>query len=136
VSTAGGRPLQPPSKFTKQFWDAAARGEFLLQLCGRCGSHIFYPRQNCPTCGSDQLSWKPSCGRGTVYTFTVARRATHPMLADRVPYVIAMVELIEGPRVTTNIVGCDPDSVKIGMPVEVTFEQVDGTAVPVFQPCA
>jgi uncharacterized OB-fold protein len=73
-------------------------------------------------------------GRGTVFTFTVARRATHPGLADRVPYVIAVVELEEGPKLTTNIVGVDPDAVTIGLCVEVVFEDLEGVTLVNFRP--
>jgi uncharacterized OB-fold protein len=90
---------------------------------------------NCTECGSQALEWVVACGRGTVYSYTVARRPTHPAFAERVPYVIAIVELDEGPRVTTNVVDCDPDAVRIGLPVELTFEApVDGIALPLFRP--
>ncbi len=119
------RPLPQPSPFSLPFWEAARRHELVIQRCTRCRSHIFYPRYNCPHCGSRELEWVKASGRGKVYTYTVARRPTHPAFADRVPYVIAVVELEEGPRLTTNIVDCDPHSVRIDMPVEVTFEDVN-----------
>ena len=98
---------------------------------------IFYPRYNCPDCGSVNLDWEDSSGRGTVYTYTIARRPTQRAFAEAGPYVIAVVELDEGPHVTTNIVGCDPEEVTIGMPVEVTFEpERDGVAIPLFQPAS
>jgi uncharacterized OB-fold protein len=131
------RPLPTPSPLTRPFWEGTALGEFRIQTCGRCGAAIFYPRPSCTACGSPELSWRAASGRGTVYTYTVARRPTHPAFADRVPYVIAIVELEEGPRVTTEIVGCDPDAVRIGLPVRVDFEPpVDGIALPVFRPAA
>ena len=130
--------LRPkPTPQSQPFWDGTAKGEYRVQECARCGAHVFYPRYNCTECGATELRWKPASGRGTVYTFTVARRPTHPAFADRVPYVIAVVELDEGPHVTTNIVDCDPEQVAIGMPVEVRFEEpVDGVALPVFAPVA
>jgi uncharacterized OB-fold protein len=107
----------------------------MIQRCSNCRSHIFYPRYNCPQCGSRGLEWVQASGRGKVYTYTVARRPTHPAFADRVPYVIAIVELEEGPRLTTNIVDCDPNAVRIDMPVEVTFEDVnEEISLPVFRP--
>ncbi|MDR7551332.1 MAG: Zn-ribbon domain-containing OB-fold protein [Armatimonadota bacterium] len=122
---AGPRRLLPqPSPLTAPFWQAARRRELLVQRCCACAGFVFYPRWNCPHCGARDLEWVRVSGRGTVYTYTVARRPTHPAFADRVPYVIAIVELEEGPRMTTNIVGCDPDTVRIGMPVEAVFEDM------------
>jgi uncharacterized OB-fold protein len=133
--SAPARPRPQPSPFSQPFWEASARGEFRIQVCARCDARIFYARYACTQCGARELRWEPSSGRGTVYSYTVARRPTHPAFAARVPYVIAIVELEEGPRVTTNITGCDPAAVAIGMPVEVVFEEaVDGIAIPVFRP--
>jgi uncharacterized protein len=131
------RPLPRPTPVSAPYWEAARRHELAIQRCASCQRHVFYPRLNCPACGSQQLDWVTASGRGTVYTYTIARRPTHPAFAGRTPYVIAIVELEEGPRMTTNIVGCDPDSVQIGMPVEAAFEDVnpDSTLV-VFRPAA
>jgi len=129
------RPLPRPSPFSRPFWEAARRHELLIQRCRACSAYIFYPRLNCPECGSRDLEWMGVSGKGKVYSYTVARRATHPAFAGRVPYVIAIVELEEGPRLTTNIVDCDPDSVRIDMPVEVAFEDVDATtSLVMFRP--
>lgn len=129
------RPQPRPSEHSAEFWAATAGGRFVIQRCRRCDEAIFYPRVNCPACGSTDLASEDSSGRGTVYTFTIARRPTHRAFAEAGPYVIAIVELDEGPHVTTNIVGCDPDEVRIGMAVEVTFaDEVDGVALPLFRP--
>lgn len=129
------RFLPQPTDLSRPFWEAARRHELLIQRCYACEHYIFYPRYNCPHCGSRELHWAKASGRGRVYTYTVARRPTHPAFADRVPYVIAIVELEEGPRMTTNIVGCDPDSVRIDMPVEVRFWDVsDEMSLVMFRP--
>ena len=129
------RPLPRPSPFSRPFWEAARRHELMIQRCLSCRNHIFYPRYNCPWCGSRDLEWVKASGRGKVYTYTVARRPTHPAFADRVPYVIAIVELEEGPHLTTNIVDCDPNSVRIDMTVQVSFEDVDEeTTLVTFRP--
>lgn len=129
------RPLPRPTPLSAPFWDAARRHELHVQRCMRCGVHVFYPRYNCPSCGSRELDWVTASGRGTVYTYTIARRPTHRAFADRVPYVIAIVELDEGPRMTTNIVGCGPEDVRIGMRVVATFEDVsDEVSLVMFGP--
>jgi len=129
------RPLPRPTDQSASFWAATADRRFQLQRCGSCAEAIFYPRVNCPACGATDLGQEDASGRGTVYTFTVARRPTHRAFAESGPYVIAIVELAEGPHVTTNIVDCSPDDVAIGMPVEVVFaDEVDGIALPLFRP--
>lgn len=129
------RPLPRPTDHSADFWAATAEGRFLIQRCAACDRAIFYPRVNCPDCGSTDLTNVDAAGTGTVFTYTVARRPTHRAFADAGDYVIAVVELDEGPHVTTNIVDCDPDQVTIGMAVEVVFaEATDGLAIPLFRP--
>lgn len=129
------KPLPVPSPVTEKFWRAARRHELVLQRCGACERYICYPRALCPHCLSDDLQWTAVSGRGSVYSFTVARRPTASVFADSVPYVIAVVELEEGPRMTTNIVGCAPEDVRIGMAVEAAFEDVtDEVTLVKFRP--
>ena len=130
------RLIPPSSELTQPYWDAARRGELLVQQCGECDQRPFPPRAHCPDCGSVDLQWRPVSGRGTVYTFTIARRPPHPVFADHCPMAIAVVELEEGPRMISNILGCDPAAVEIGMAVEVSFEELDDSdvALPVFVP--
>jgi uncharacterized protein len=129
------RPSEP-TPATRPFWEGTARGEFLVQRCRACREAIFYPRPACPHCGHTELDWEPASGRGTVHTFSVARRPTHPAFRDSEPYVVAIVELAEGPHVTTNIVDCEPDEVRIDLPVELVFDEPgeDGFALPLFRP--
>lgn len=134
---SGPSPQPRPTPLSQPFWDATARKELLLQRCDACATHLFYPRHNCTECGSRSLSWLPVEGKGTLFTYTIARRPTHPAFADRVPYVIAVVELAEGPRMTTNLVECSLDAISIGMPVEVAFGDLqDGLRLPFFRPSA
>jgi uncharacterized OB-fold protein len=131
------RPTPPPNSVSAPYWEAARRHELVIQQCLDCQRHVFHPRPTCPHCGAHDLKWVPVSGHGTVHTFTVARRPTHPAFADRVPYVIAIVELDEGPRLNTNIVDCAPEDVHIDMRVEVTYEDLDdedATTLPVFRP--
>jgi uncharacterized OB-fold protein len=120
---APARPLPQPTRISAPFWRAAAEGRLLLQFCRPCRSFIYYPRPFCPSCWREDLEWREASGRGRVYTYTVVRRAATPAFADKVPYVLAIVELEEGPRMVTNIVGCRPEEVRVGMPVRAVFEK-------------
>ena len=94
----------------------------MLQRCGACNSFIYYPRDRCPQCLSERLEWQRVSGRGKLYTYTIVRRASTRSFADK-PYVLAIVELDEGPRMTTNLEAL-PDRIKIGMPVTAYFDDV------------
>ena len=127
-------PEPHPNLETEPFWEAAAEGRLVLPRCDRCDTVIWYPRRFCPVCHSTAVSWFEASGRGTIYSCTVVRKARGPW-AEAVPYVIAHVELEEGPRVLTNIVDAAPDDVAVGMPVTVTFDVTpEGQAIPRFRP--
>ena len=130
------RPRPAPSPTTEAFWAATADHRFLLQRCRACGAVQFYPKTTCTTCGSVELDGQPASGHATLHTFTVARRATHPAFNGAEPYVVAIVELAEGPRVTGNIVDCPVDDVRIGMPLELVWDEPDddGIRLPLWQP--
>lgn len=135
MTTEYKRPLPLPTTDTKPYWEACARHEFIIPRCRSCGKHFFYPRSLCPNCMSTDLEWVKASGRGKVYSFSVVQHPFRPEWKDAVPYVAALVDLEEGPRMSTNIVGCKPEEVKIDMPVEVVFEDlVPGVAVPKFKP--
>lgn len=125
------RPTPHPSPVSRQFWEACARHELVLQRCAGCSTAVFYPRSVCPACGSSRLEWGPASGSGTLYSYTVARRATHRRL--RAPYVIAIVELDEGPRMTSTVVGTDLDDLAIGSRLQVDFEDDETVSFPVFR---
>jgi uncharacterized OB-fold protein len=116
------KPLPKPSPTSRPFWEAARRHELQLQRCSACGKFIYYPRDRCPSCFSDRLEWQRVSGRGKIYSYTLVRRASSRAFADA-PYVLAIVELAEGPRMTTNIVA-PPEQVRVEMPVEVVFDDV------------
>ncbi len=130
------RLIPPKSPFTEPYWEAAAKGELLIQKCSACQHAQFPPRKHCENCGSAHVAWVASSGNGVIYTFTIARRPPHPVFAEQVPLVVAVVELEEGVKLMTNIIECDPDDVAIGMSVKVAFEPVDDSEVvlPVFSP--
>ena len=118
------KPLPEMSPVSKPFWDAAKEHRLLIQRSQKTGKAVFYPRPVSPYGPKDELEWVEATGKGMVYSYTVARRPTAPQWANEGPLVIAIVELEEGARMTTNIVQCDPDSVHIGMAVTVVFEDV------------
>lgn len=127
------RMLPPLTDVNRPFWTGGARGELLIQRCDACRQWVHPPTDGCPACGG-AVHAEPVSGRATVFTFTVNRHPFHP--AVPLPYVIALVELPEqaGLRFMTNIVGCEPDDVTIGMPVRVQFEDRGEIFVPVFAP--
>ena len=129
------KPLPRIDQESKGFWEACQRHELYVQRCGGCSMTRYYARALCPRCLSDDTQWVLSSGKGTVYTYTVTHQNQAPGFRDSLPYVLAYVELAEGVRLLTNIVGCDPAAVKIGMPVEVVFEDVTPeTTLPKFKP--
>lgn len=130
------RLIPPSSELTAPYWEAARQERLVLQKCNECSHTLFPPGANCPECTATDLAWTEVSGRGTIYTFTIARRPPHPILAPLCPLAIAVVELDEGPRLMTNVVGCDPEDVEIGMGVQVAFEAIDDSDVvlPVFRP--
>src|SRR5207244_8198135 len=103
--------------------------------CRSCNQPFWYPRAICPSCLGDDIEWRPASGKGEVYASSVMARPGNPMMAERVPYVVALVQLEEGPRLMTNIVGCDPFDVRVGQAVQVTWEALsDGRNLPLFEP--
>ena len=118
------KPLPEPTAVSQPFWDAAKEHRLVLQRSKKTGKFVYYPRNVSPFGPNDDLEWQEVSGRGTVYSCTVARRPTAPQWANEGPYVIAIVELEEGPHLTANILGCAPDDVRIGMAVTASFEDV------------
>ncbi len=118
------KPLPEPNETTRPFWEGTRAHQLRLQRCRDCRKHIFYPRAVCPFCLSEHLEWVTASGRARVYSYTVVRRAMHPGFREDVPYVLAIVELEEGPRLTTNIVGVAPEEVRVDMPVRAAYDDV------------
>jgi hypothetical protein len=131
------KPLPDVTPESRPFWDGCRAHRFLIQRCRDCGELQHYPRGVCARCWGERLEWRPSAGRGTVHTFTVTHRTQARGFRDELPYVLAWIELEEGVQVMTNIVGCDPARVHVGMPVQVTFEDVTPEiSLPRFTPVA
>ena len=126
-------PRPEPNGDSSFYWAAAAEGRLVIRACKACGARHFMPRHLCPQCWSDQLEWIDSKGQGAVHSFSTVHRAPTPEFSANTPYVIAMVDLDEGPRMFANIVGQDAQSVAIGDRVHVTFEdRGEGVKVPQF----
>jgi uncharacterized OB-fold protein len=131
------KPIPPIQPWAEPFWAAAREEKLLIQHCRGCDRYVFYPRLQCPACFSAKLEWIEACGRGRVYTYSVVLNNPPSAFQNDVPFVIAIVELEEGVRLMTNIVGCKPDAVRCDMPVEVVFEKAtDEITLPKFTPAA
>lgn len=122
--TEYAKPLPFISEETRPFWDALHRHELRIPRCRQCRKYFFYPRSFCPFCLSDEIEWIKVSGKGKVYSYTVSYRAPSTGFAADVPYVFAIIELEEGVRLTSNVVGCLPEDVRIDMAVEVVFDDV------------
>ena len=141
TETSSGRPAPRPkpapavSPETKPFWDAAQRGELHVQRCQACGRHYFYPRPFCPNCFSDDVHWERVSGRATLHSYVISHRPV-PGWENDVPYAIAVVELEEGPRMASSIVGIPntPEDLVLDMALEVCFEEQAGMMIPKFRP--
>lgn len=127
-------PLPSPDLLTAPFWDACRRGVLEVSACADCGHRFLPPGPCCPRCWSQRLAPRAVSGRGRVASFAVYRRTHHPGMPA--PYVVALVELDEGPRLISNVVGCRPEEVVIDMPVAVRFEAAGDFLLPRFAPVA
>ena len=127
-------PLPVANADSLPYWNAARERRLLIRKCNACGTLHFMPRHLCPACWSDQLEWVEAKGTGSVHSFTIIRRAPMAAFAPRAPYVLALIDLDEGPRMMANVLGEDALSVRIGDRVKVTFEERgEGAMIPQFQ---
>lgn len=110
---------------TDPFWEAVKRHELLIPRCVKCNKFFWYPRQECPHCMQRDWNWEKVSGKGRLHTFTIVRQPQNPSFNDDVPYVYAIVQLDEGVRMVSNVIGCKiPEDVKVDMALEVTFDDV------------
>lgn len=129
------KPLPEPTLDSQPYWDALKRHRLELQKCARCGKIRHYPRPVCDNCFSMEIEWVQASGKGKVYSWTVAHHAFHPGFKGEIPYVLATVELEEGVRMVSQLKGVEAGKMKIGMPVEVFFEDVTADfTLPMFRP--
>jgi uncharacterized protein len=133
VTHEKARPVPTPD--TQPFWDGVNAGRLMMQRCSRCSEFYFYPRDYCPQCLSDEVTWQRLSGRGRLYSYVICHVAA-PGFATELPYAIAIVELEEGPRMMANIVGVDitPQNLVLDMALMVTFREQDELVLPQFTP--
>ncbi len=136
MSLAKPRPAADPD--SAAFWQACREHRLMVQRCAQCGQIRFPPGPRCAACGASEHEWIEASGRGTVFSWIVVR---HPVPAEvyagEVPYVVALIELEEGVRLASNVIGCAPEDVCADMPVEVVFDDVEaGISLPKFRPTA
>jgi hypothetical protein len=130
------RPLPPITPDTRAFWDGCAAGELRVQHCAACTAVQFPPRARCIACGAQRLDWRAVPPHGTVYSVTVVHRAPGAAFRDRVPYVIALVDVAPGARLMVNVLDCAPGSVTVGTRVRVGFEPRGSGQDAVWMPVA
>jgi uncharacterized OB-fold protein len=129
------KPLPKINADTKPFWDACRNHELRFQKCTECGHVRWPPSIICPLCYSNKTEWIRASGKGEIFSFVVYHKAFHPAFEADLPYVVAIVELEEGPHFLTNIVGCDPGAVSCEMPVDVVWEDItEEFSLPKFRP--
>ncbi|MBN2059213.1 MAG: OB-fold domain-containing protein [Deltaproteobacteria bacterium] len=129
------KPLPQPNPDTQPFWNGYGKHELRFQKCDDCGHVRWQASMICPMCYSTDTGWIVARGRGKVYSYVVYHRAYHPAFNGDLPYVVAVVELDEGPHLLTNIVGCPPEDAFCEMPVEVSWDDVaEGISLPKFRP--
>lgn len=137
LSSEYAKPLPYITEDSRPFWEAAKDHRLVLPLCGDCGKYHYYPRLVCPHCGSRDISFAPVSGRGAVYAFSIQYRAQGPGWTGETPYVTALIDLEEGPRMLSNLIEVEPDpgTVRCGMHVEVVFDDVTPEiTLPKFKP--
>ena len=124
------KPLPVVDELNRPYWEATREGRLVLQHCTMCGLFQFYPRPFCLRCAAGELEWKDASGDGRLHTFSVVHRTADRAFADDVPYVFAVVELEEGPRITVNVVDTPLTQLRCDLPVRIVFTEVGDVVVP------
>lgn len=127
-------PLPQLDAVNRPYWEALAAGKLTFQRCDACNHAWLPPRSECPGCLSDRTHWEEASGRGRLVSWVVYHKAFNPAFADRLPYNVAVVALDEGPRLISNLIGCDDESaLRIDEPLHFEPRDEHGTTIPVFR---
>jgi uncharacterized OB-fold protein len=126
------KPVPEITDFNRPYFEGCAQGELRVRTCRRCHHRFRFSHYLCPNCWSDDLGWEPVSGRGTVTHFTVVHQAPYPSFEADAPYVIVLVELEVGVRMMGNLLQCDPEEVRIGLPVRAVYEARGDVSLPMF----
>jgi len=123
------------TELSTPYWEGTKRGELRLQWCSDCNSCWHPPSPVCPDCASSNVEWRPSSGRGRLYSYSICESPVHPSFADKVPYIVALVRLQEGPMIVTNLIDISPREISIGQILEVVFTPLNSeVTLPQFRP--
>jgi uncharacterized OB-fold protein len=134
TAPSGNRPVPTPEERSTEFFKAAKEGRLLIKRCAACGRFLAPQREMCDACSGERLEWVEASGRGTLYSFVVMHQILHPGFRDEGPYNVVMVELDEGPRIISNVVGTANSEIRAGMRVEAVFEELtEDVSVPKFR---
>ena len=134
-TTTVPKPIPEPDEYSTPFFDGAANNQLIIRHCKGCDAFLAPGSRNCTECLGEDVEWQAASGQGTLHTFGVMHQRYHPGFDSEIPYNIAVVQLKEGPRIQSNIVGCANDKLRVGMALVATFEKVgDGVFLPKFKP--
>jgi uncharacterized protein len=129
------KPIPRPAPESVPYWKAASQHRLEIPRCNACSKFYFPPARSCPHCLSADVGFAPASGRGKVFSFVIFDRVYHPAFESEMPYAVALIELAEGPRLISNVVGVKPNDLRCDMPVKVVFEDVaEGISIPKFAP--
>ncbi len=135
--TAYEKPLPVKTAENTPYWESAKEHALKLPRCGACNAFRYPPTPYCPKCLSEETEWQAISGRGTIYSYIVVHQRYDPSFADDLPYNVSVVELEEGPRLVTNVVGIDNTELRVGMPVTITYDDItEEFTLPKFKPDA
>jgi uncharacterized OB-fold protein len=131
------KPIPVPSAEAQPYWDGLRDRKLLMPRCDACGKYWFPPSLLCPHCNATKWTWASTSGHGRIFSYVVYHRVYHPGFADEVPYAVAVIELDEGPRMISNVIGIAPDKLTCDMRVEVVYQTITETiTLPKFKPTA
>jgi uncharacterized OB-fold protein len=131
------KPIPVPSAESQAYWDGLRDRKLLMPRCDACGKYWFPPSLLCPHCNATKWTWTSTSGRGRIFSYVVYHRVYHPGFADEVPYAVAVIELDEGPRMVSNVIGIAPDKLACDLRVEVVYQPITDTiTLPKFKRAA